>query len=104
MASDIANKIVTTKIIRNTVSVNGSAKGMPYFEPIKPVLHSSTKAAGAAEIQCGEGLEPGVMVEIVELADHPWFIGVQFHPEFKSRPLDPHPLFTHFVKASLKCK
>lgn len=44
------------------------------------------------------------LVEIVELADHPWFIGVQFHPEFKSRPLNPHPLFTHFVKASLKRK
>ena len=44
------------------------------------------------------------LVEIVELVDHPWFIGVQFHPEFKSRPLDPHPLFTHFVKASLKNK
>lgn len=44
------------------------------------------------------------LVEIVELSDHPWFIGVQFHPEFKSRPLDPHPLFTHFVKASLKRK
>lgn len=44
------------------------------------------------------------LVEIVELEDHPWFIGVQFHPEFKSRPLDPHPLFTHFVKASLKQK
>ncbi|MFN7729650.1 MAG: CTP synthase [Bdellovibrio sp.] len=44
------------------------------------------------------------LVEIVELVDHPWFIGVQFHPEFKSRPLDPHPLFVHFVKASLKQK
>lgn len=44
------------------------------------------------------------LVEIVELVDHPWFIAVQFHPEFKSRPLDPHPLFTHFVKASLKRK
>ncbi|MGZ5279413.1 MAG: CTP synthase [Pseudobdellovibrionaceae bacterium] len=44
------------------------------------------------------------LVEIVELVDHPWFIGVQFHPEFKSKPLDPHPLFTHFVKASLKRK
>jgi CTP synthase len=44
------------------------------------------------------------LVEIVELVDHPWFIGVQFHPEFKSKPLDPHPLFTHFVKASLKHK
>ncbi|MCE3009079.1 MAG: CTP synthase [Proteobacteria bacterium] len=44
------------------------------------------------------------LVEIVELVDHPWFVGVQFHPEFKSRPLDPHPLFIHFVKASLKRK
>lgn len=44
------------------------------------------------------------LVEIVELVDHPWFIGVQFHPEFKSKPLAPHPLFTHFVKASLKQK
>lgn len=42
------------------------------------------------------------LVEIVELVDHPWFVGVQFHPEFKSKPLAPHPLFTHFVKASLK--
>jgi CTP synthase len=42
------------------------------------------------------------LVEIVELVDHPWFIGVQFHPEFKSKPLAPHPLFVHFVKAALK--
>lgn len=41
------------------------------------------------------------LVEIVELVDHPWFIGVQFHPEFKSKPLAPHPLFKHFVRASL---
>ncbi|KHD89918.1 MAG: CTP synthetase [Bdellovibrio sp. ArHS] len=44
------------------------------------------------------------LVEIVELPDHPWFIGVQYHPEFKSKPLEPHPLFVHFVKASLKKK
>lgn len=44
------------------------------------------------------------LVEIVELPDHPWFIGVQFHPEFKSKPLAPHPLFVHFVKASLHKK
>lgn len=44
------------------------------------------------------------LVEILELPDHPWFIGVQFHPEFKSKPLAPHPLFVHFVKASLKNK
>ncbi|MBC7370898.1 MAG: CTP synthase [Bdellovibrionaceae bacterium] len=42
------------------------------------------------------------LVEIVELVDHPWFIGVQFHPEFKSKPLAPHPLFVQFVKAALK--
>ena len=38
--------------------------------------------------------------EIIELKSHPWFFGVQFHPEFKSRPLNPHPLFTSFVKAA----
>ncbi|MCX7977455.1 MAG: CTP synthase, partial [Bdellovibrionaceae bacterium] len=44
------------------------------------------------------------LVEIIELPDHPWFVGVQFHPEFKSKPLSPHPLFAHFVKASLQRK
>jgi CTP synthase len=44
----------------------------------------------------------GLLIEIVELKDHPWFVGVQFHPEFKSRPVDPHPLFRDFVGASLK--
>jgi len=42
------------------------------------------------------------LVEIVELSDHPWYLGCQFHPEFKSRPMDPHPLFKAFVRASLK--
>lgn len=41
------------------------------------------------------------LVEIVELPDHPWFVGVQFHPEFKSKPLAPHPLFSQFVRQSL---
>jgi CTP synthase len=41
------------------------------------------------------------LVEIIELASHPWFVGVQFHPEFKSRPNRPHPLFTGFVRAAL---
>ena len=48
------------------------------------------------------GLSPDEkLVEIVELADHPWFVGVQFHPEFKSRPNRPHPLFRDFVAAAL---
>jgi len=42
------------------------------------------------------------LVEIVELKDHPWFLGCQFHPEFRSKPMDPHPLFREFIKASLK--
>ena len=47
------------------------------------------------------GLSPdGVLPEIIELKNHPWFIGVQFHPEFKSRPLAPHRLFSSFIKAS----
>ncbi len=41
------------------------------------------------------------LVEMVELPDHPWFVGGQFHPEFKSRPGHPHPLFREFIKASL---
>ena len=49
------------------------------------------------------GLSPdGRLVEIVELPDHPWFVGVQFHPEFKSRPDRPHPLFYGFVKAAME--
>jgi CTP synthase len=48
------------------------------------------------------GMSPdGVLPEIVELPDHPWFMGVQFHPELKSRPFEPHPLFTSFVRAAL---
>ena len=44
----------------------------------------------------------GNLVEVVELENHPWFVGVQYHPEFKSRPNRPHPLFREFVKASLE--
>jgi CTP synthase len=48
------------------------------------------------------GMSPdGILPEIVEYEDHPWFIGVQFHPELKSRPFEPHPLFASFVEAAL---
>jgi CTP synthase len=51
------------------------------------------------------GLSPdGRLVEVVELKDHPWFIGCQFHPEFKSKPFDPHPLFVSFIKACVDAK
>ncbi|MDR3505363.1 MAG: gamma-glutamyl-gamma-aminobutyrate hydrolase family protein, partial [Acidocella sp.] len=49
------------------------------------------------------GLSPdGVLPEIVEYPDHPWFIGVQYHPELKSKPFDPHPLFKGFIAAAVK--
>jgi len=49
------------------------------------------------------GLSPdGVLPEIVEYPDHPWFIGVQYHPELKSKPFDPHPLFAGFIGAAVK--
>ena len=48
------------------------------------------------------GISPdGMLPEIIELPDHPWFIGVQFHPELKSKPFEPHPLFTSFIRAAL---
>jgi len=58
------------------------------------------------EILTGNGLRitgctpDGIYVEICEIADHPWFLGCQFHPEFKSKPLEPHPLFRAFIGAA----
>ena len=46
----------------------------------------------------------GLLPEIIELKNHPWFVGVQFHPEFKSRPFTPHPLFSSFIRAAEKNK
>jgi CTP synthase len=43
----------------------------------------------------------GALPEIVELRDHPWYVGVQFHPELKSRPFEPHPLFASFIRAAV---
>ncbi|MGQ0526761.1 MAG: CTP synthase [Alphaproteobacteria bacterium] len=49
------------------------------------------------------GMSPdGLLPEIVERVDHPWFVGVQFHPELKSKPFDPHPLFVSFIKAAVE--
>jgi CTP synthase len=48
------------------------------------------------------GLSPdGALPETVELPDHPWFVGVQFHPELKSKPFAPHPLFASFIEAAV---
>jgi CTP synthase len=58
----------------------------------KPLIDGGLRLTGASE--------SGTYVEIVEIPDHPFFLGCQFHPEFKSKPLEPHPLFHSFVKAS----
>ena len=51
------------------------------------------------------GMSPdGLLTEVIELKNHPWFVGVQFHPELKSRPFNPHPLFASFIKASINVK
>jgi len=49
------------------------------------------------------GLSPdGTLVEMIELQGHPWFVGCQFHPELKSRPTRPHPLFASFIQAAAR--
>ena len=64
-------------------------------------MNSSFRPQLEAEGLSVTGLSPdGLLPEIVEIKDHPWFVGVQFHPEFKSRPNRPHPLFTGFIAAS----
>ena len=63
---------------------------------VSPEYHKALTDAGLVI----SGMSPDrVLAEVVELEDHPWFLGCQFHPEFKSRPLDPHPLFSSYIKA-----
>jgi CTP synthase len=65
---------------------------------VNPRFHRKLSDAGLVF----SGLSPdGTLVEIIELPDHPWFVAGQFHPEFKSRPDRPHPLFRDFIGASL---
>ena len=56
----------------------------------------------AAGVNFSGASPDGALPEIMEIPDHPWFIGVQYHPELKSRPFDPHPLFASFIKASIE--
>jgi CTP synthase len=65
---------------------------------VNPRLRRKLTEAG---LVCSGESPDGTLVEIVELADHPWFVAGQFHPEFKSRPDRPHPLFREFVHAAL---
>jgi CTP synthase len=56
----------------------------------------------AAGLRISGSTPDGTYVEMIELPDHPHFIGCQFHPEFKSKPLEPHPLFSTFIAAAYK--
>ena len=62
-------------------------------DPYNAVLQSDTRAFLGDEL-----------AEMVEIKEHPWFVACQFHPEFKSRPLEPHPLFASFVRAVVEAR
>ncbi len=61
---------------------------------LQPLLESGLTVSGMSP--------DGKFVEMVELPEHPWFLGCQFHPEYKSRPIEPHPLFTSYIGAALE--
>ena len=54
------------------------------------------------DIACKQDGETSLLPEMIELPEHPWYVGVQFHPELKSKPFDPHPLFSSFVNAAVE--
>ena len=57
----------------------------------------------AAHGMIASGTSPdGTLVEVVEIVDHPWFVAVQYHPEFKSKPTSAHPLFAEFIAAAIR--
>ena len=65
-------------------------------------VNTAYKKALEAKGMVFAGMSPdGILPETIEFADHPWFIGVQYHPELKSRPFEPHPLFASFIAAAL---
>ena len=63
-----------------------------------PAYRSQFEQAGMTASGTGPS---GELVEIIEIPDHPWFLAVQFHPEFKSKPGNPHPLFRGFIEAAI---
>lgn len=68
-------------------------------------FNNSYRAAFEAAGMVASGISPdGQLVEVVELPEHPWFIAVQYHPEFKSKPTQPHPLFADLIRAALSHK
>jgi len=92
------------KLVKDTKAI--SAYGEPRIEERHRHRYEFNKKYAEALQQKGlvlSGLSPDEeLVEIVELPGHPWFLGCQFHPEFKSGPMEPHPLFREFIAAAVK--
>ncbi|MBN2798760.1 MAG: CTP synthase [Deltaproteobacteria bacterium] len=68
---------------------------------LNPAFKAALEAGG---LRITGSSPDGALAEVVEVEDHPWFLGCQYHPEFKSRPLEPHPLFVSFIRAALECQ
>ena len=84
-------------------AVNGTAGGAGFSLAVATDLAIAVDSAKFVMAYTNAGLSPdGSLPEIVERADHPFFVAVQFHPELKSKPFEPHPLFTGFVAASME--
>ena len=86
------------KLVRERDGLTKQSKGVKWIEWNKG---GSFKEQFEENGMIFSGLSPdNKLPEIIELKNHPWFVAVQFHPEFKSRPLAPHPLFSSFIKAA----
>ena len=95
-------------VLRFFMNRQAGAVGIPDILVVVLIVEATTDALGRNEsvteaglvissVSAGEGL-----VEIIELPDHPFYVGAQFHPEFQSKPNHPHPLFAGFVAAALE--
>ena len=75
------------------------------IETVVLALHPRTRKALSEKGIRFAGINPEKdLVEIIEMPEHPWFVAVQFHPEFKSKPHSAHPLFANFIASTLKYK
>ncbi len=106
---DVTDKGATMRLGAYPCVINGGSLAARAYEGLEiserhrhryEVNNSYREALEAAGMACSGTSPDKSLVEIVEIADHPWFLGCQFHPEFKSKPFKPHPLFEGFIHAS----